>query len=122
MSRPARFWGSALAAAAAIAALATLVPLHPALRLTTGDERERAWLLTVWTVGVLAVLFGLAAHFSTGRVGVRDVVEARSLPEAVEQGRRSRRGASENRFDLWAVATGMLLIAIYFAGWVVLDR
>lgn len=123
MSRPARFWGSALGAAAAVAALATLVPLYPALRLTTADERERAWLLTVWTVGVLGILFGLASRLSTGRsLGVREVAEAQSLPEAVEQDRRAGRATSEGRFDLWAVATGLILVGIYFLGWLALGR
>lgn len=124
--RPLRFWGSALLAAALVAALATLVPLYPPLGLETAMERQRAWLLTVWTAGVMAVLFGLSARLGGLRVlGFREVASAGSLRAALEERRRAGRGGGSEpagSFDLWVVATGALLIGIYFAGWALLER
>ena len=123
MSRPARFWGSALLAAAIIAALATLVPLIGPLGLETPAARQRAWLLTVWTVGVMALLFGLSARLGGLRsLGVREVASAGSLRAAMEERRRAGAAERGSRFDLWISATGLFLVGIYFAGWALLER
>jgi hypothetical protein len=117
--RALRFWGWALGVAAVIAvAAATLLP-YEAIGLRTEPERERAWLLTVWTAGVLAVLFGATARIGRRGVGFRDVVDAGSVRGAIEA-RRSAEGGPGAMIDVWLVATGGILIGIYFAGWLLL--
>jgi len=103
---------------------ALLLPFEP-LGIRTAAERERAWLLTLWCAGVLAVLFGLATRLGAfGGIGAREVVDAGSVPAAAERQRQSRRvwggGAFHQSFAWWTVAVGALLIAIYFAGWLAL--
>lgn len=115
VSPAARFWAAALGVAGGIAATAAAV-LPAALG-------TRAWLLAVWTAGVLFVLFGAAALLGAG-VGVRDVLEAGSAPAAaeVERRRRSVRGEGFHRdMGWWTVATGGVLVAIYFLGWLILN-
>lgn len=115
-----RFWGSAIAVAAGFAAAAALLLPYDALGLGTGAERWRAWLLTVWTTGVMAVLFGASAVIGAGTpLGYREVAEAGSVMEALRM-RRGARGAPEHfhrNFAWWLVCTGALLIAVYFGAW-----
>jgi hypothetical protein len=118
------FWGSALGVAIVFAAGAAAFLPYESLRLFTAAERERAWLLTVWTGGVVAVLFGLSARLGafTG-IGFREVVEAGSVRQAMDVHReRTKPTDSEfaRRFDAWLIATGGMLIAIYFAAWLTL--
>lgn len=122
MSRSAlRYWGSALAVALIVAASAALFFPYAALGLRTAAERERVWLLTVWTAGVLAVLFGVTARLGWARgIGVREVAEAGSFRAAVDARRSSERAAPVRQADVWIIATGVFLIGIYFAGWLVL--
>lgn len=121
MKRPeARFWGWAVGTAAAVAVAAALFLPYETLGLRTAAERERAWLLVVWTVGVLAVLFGAAARLARPVIGIRDVLDAGSFRAAVEARRRSARSEAGAGFDLWLVVTGVILIAIYFGGWLLL--
>ena len=116
-----RFWGWAVGTALAFAALAALLLPYEALGLRTPEERERAWLLTVWTAGVLAVLFGITARVGgLGGIGWREVEEAGSVREAVERRRRSESAELTRRADLWIIAFGAVLVAVYFAGWMVL--
>ncbi len=124
MSRPLRFWGSALGVALGFALAAALLFPYEALQLRTGAERWRAWLLTLWTAGVMGVLFGLSGLLGLlTPVGVREVVEAGSVTRALAERRASRRagdaGAYGN-FAGWLVATGGILIGFYFAVWQVL--
>jgi hypothetical protein len=118
------YWGTAIGVAVGIAATAAAFLPYEALRLHTVAERERAWLLTVWTAGTFAVLFGISAMLGTfNGIGFRDVVEAGSVQKAGEL-HRSHAGpdpsAYTRRFDWWLVTTGALLLAIYFAGWLAL--
>lgn len=114
------FWAWAVGVAAAIAAAAALLLPYEAIGLRTAAERERAWLLTVWTAGVMAVLFGLTARIGARGVGLRDVADAGSVRGALEARRRAERTGSGPGLDLWIVATGGILVGIYFAGWLVL--
>ncbi len=115
MRHPAvRFWASSTAVAAATAGAAAL--------LLPGELAARGWLLTVWTAGVMCILFGAAALIGAG-VGVREVVEAGSAPEAVEAERRVRSAADAGFYGdvgWWVLATGGVLVAIYFGGWLIL--
>jgi hypothetical protein len=118
------YWGTAIGVAVAFAAAAAAFFPYEQLRLHTVAERERAWLLTVWTGGVLAVLFGTSALLGAfNGIGFRDVVEAGSVQRATERLRERQRpdeAAYTRRFDWWLVTTGALILAIYFAGWLAL--
>jgi hypothetical protein len=115
-----RFWGSALVLAALFtAATAYLFPFD-ALRLVTGPDRQRVWLLTLWTAGVMSILFGLAGLLGYGGpIGYGEVQEAGSFAEARERRRLARRDAPGfyRNFAWWLVCTGALLVAAYFAAW-----
>lgn len=116
------FWGSALAVAGLFAALTAAFLPYDLLRLQTPGERERAWLLTLWTGGLMAVLFGLSARLGAfGGIGVREVIEAGSLKAAAEMNReRLKQGGGDEfsaRFDAWLMSTGGILIGIYFVAW-----
>ncbi|HEV2129931.1 MAG TPA: hypothetical protein VGR27_02450 [Longimicrobiaceae bacterium] len=119
------FWGTAVGIALGFALLAALLLPFDALGIRTLEERERAWLLTVWTGGVLAILFGLSALLGAfSGMGFREVVEAGSVREAVETHRRSLTnwgaGAFHHSFAWWVISTGGLVVAIYFVGWMTL--
>jgi hypothetical protein len=119
------FWGTAVAVAAVFAILAALLLPFEALGIHTLAERQRAWLLTLWTGGTLGVLFGVSALLGAfGGIGVREVLEAGGLQQATKAYREGRgRSASEfhRSFGWWLVAVGALLIAVYFAAWTVLN-
>lgn len=124
LKHPLVFWGSALLVAAAFAAAAPLLLPYGVLRLEDPADRERAWLLTVFIGGVMAVLFGGSALISGPRaLGIREVVEAGGVQRARERLRRARAAAAaENdgarlNFGVWLVAAGAFLIAIYFVLW-----
>jgi len=118
------FWGSALGVAGAFAALTAAFLPYETLRLDTAAARERAWLLTLWTGGVMAILFGLSARLGafTG-IGFREVMEAGSVRKAADL-HRDRLKSADNEFahsfDVWLIVTGALLVAIYFVAWLVL--
>lgn len=122
MERPLTFWGSALAVAMAFAGLVPLLfPFHR-LGLVTDADRDRVWLLVVFTAGVMAILFGAAAWVGGPRMlTVRDVVEGGGIERARSQRDRADRSQSERRRygnpASWAVATGGFLLAIYFVLW-----
>ena len=115
MTRPAlHFWASSVAVAAAVAGAAAL--------LLPRELGTRAWLLTVWTVGVMCLLFGAAALIGAG-VGVREALDAGSTQQAIEAERRSRsagRASFYGDVGWWVVATGGVLVAIYFLAWLIL--
>ncbi len=119
------FWGTALGVAAGFALAAALLLPFDALGIHSAAERERAWLLTLWTGGVLGILFGFSALLGAfSGLGVREVLEAGSLREAAEMRRRTltRWGAESfhGSFAWWVITTGALLVGMYFAGTVVL--
>lgn len=121
MIRPAvRFWASAIAVAVAWTVAASLLLPYEALGLETGADRGRAWLLTLWTSGVMAICFGVAGILGFAMpLGFKEVAEAGSVVEAMEARRRSRRqgGSFYQNFAWWLIITGLLLIIIYFLVW-----
>lgn len=119
------FWGSAVLVAAAFAALVPLVFPYGVLRLVTEADRERAWMLTVFCTGVMAVMFGLSGALGGPKlIGYQDVMEAGSIAEArarvqpTHADREARR--YERNFGVWLMVTGAFLIAIYFGLWIAL--
>jgi Na+/melibiose symporter-like transporter len=113
-----RFWGSAAGACIAITALAPVI-----IALSPAEDRQRVWLLTVFTGGVMLVLFGAAALISGRKsVGLRDVIEAKGVGPALARVRQDRTEspAYTHNAAAWCVVTGALLIAAYFALWMAL--
>ena len=121
MNHPLRFWSSAVALALLFAAAAAFLFPFEALGRGAPEERARVWLLTLWTAGVMAVLFGLAGllAFATP-LGFREVHDAGSVTaarEAREQARPRGQGFHRN-FAWWLVCTGLVLLLLYFVAWV----
>jgi hypothetical protein len=119
------FWGSALVVTVVFAATTAAFFPYDALRLHTPAERERAWLLLMWVAGVMSVLLGLTSLLGgLGGIGFRDVAEAGSLQNALEERKRSARRWGEEdfhrSFDWWLVCTGLLLVVAYFIAWLAL--
>lgn len=114
-----RFWGSAVAVAVAWTVIAPLVLPYQALGLESAAERGRAWLLTLWTSGVMSICFGAAGLLGyVSPIGFKEVAEAGSLMQAIEARRRARReGSFHQNFAWWLIVTGLLLIVIYFVVW-----
>jgi hypothetical protein len=116
------FWVSAVVVALAITVLIPALFPFGAIGLHTADERERAWLLTLWVGGVFAVLLGLTSILGgLGGIGIREVAESGSVDEAVRTRRRTTRRWGEDEFhrsfDWWLVCTGLLLVISYFVVW-----
>jgi predicted membrane metal-binding protein len=115
-----RFWATALGLALVFTAAAAVLLPYKALRLTEEPERLRAWLLTLWTAGVLAILFGLAGllTFATP-IGFREIHDAGSVSEAQEARRRARMVTHpfHDNFAWWLVCVGLILIGFYFVAW-----
>lgn len=117
---PLRFWGSALLAALGFAAAVALLFPYATLGMESEPERERAWLVTVWTAGVMAILFGLAGTFGAFRmIGIREVKEAGSISAAQERQRQTLSSGAPRR-AWFPVAAGGWLVVIYFVGWFIL--
>jgi hypothetical protein len=117
--RVARFWLSALGAAAAFAFAARFLLPYGALQRVTPSERIQVWLLTLWCVGAMAICFGLPALLGRASpVGVKDVADAGSVTAAIEA-RRARRDEPHRwlNFGSWLALFGALLIGIYFVAW-----
>jgi hypothetical protein len=114
------FVASAVLAAGAFAgATAWLFP-YRALRLDSPELRWNAWLLTLWTAGVLALCFGAAGLRGPGTpLGGRDVAHAGSLGDALRERHLSRSARAGANFATWLLAVGAALVAIYFAAWTV---
>ena len=113
-----QFWLGAAGAAIAITVLIALAFPYGALGLQGEADRHRALLLSVWTVGVLAICFGatglLAVH---SPIGFRDVAEAGSVDSAIRTHRQQRAQRGESpfyNFAGWTVTTGGMLILAYF--------
>ncbi|HEY0019021.1 MAG TPA: hypothetical protein VGC13_22155 [Longimicrobium sp.] len=118
MSPALRFWGSAAGACIAFTALTPLI-----IAWSPAEDRARIWLLTVFTAGVMMVLFGLAGLISGRRsVGMRDVIDAGGVGQALARAGqdRSESPAYTHNAAVWCVVTGALLIAAYFALWMAL--
>ena len=116
-----RFWGCAFGLALLLASASAVLFPYEALRITSEAERARAWLLTLWTGGVLAILFGLAGLLTfAAPLGFREVHDAGSVTAAREARDQARpRGtAFHDNFAWWLVCTGLVLILLYFVAWV----
>jgi hypothetical protein len=115
-----RFWGSALLLALGFSAATALLLPYDALRLTTQPDRLQAWLLTLWTGGVMAVLWGASGLLGfRGPLGFREIHEAGSFAEARERRRLAHRDAPGfyQNFAWWLICTGVILIGVYFLVW-----
>lgn len=120
MTTPAlRFWGSAALVSIGYAALAPLLFPYGLIGLDRAVDRDRVWLLVVFCTGVMLLLFGLSALGGGFRgMGLREVIEAGGVRQALERERSGKRddGTSYTQnFAWWCVATGALLLVIYFA-------
>jgi hypothetical protein len=116
-----RFWGSAIGVALLFSLLSALLLPYSWLGLETEALRWRAWLLTLWTGGAMSVLFGLAGILGYRLPpGVREVVDAGGVRAALEARKRAREEGQGGNFAVWMVLTGLCLIAIYFAAWLLL--
>src|SRR5690606_40771519 len=97
-----RFWASAVAVAVAWAVIAPLVLPYEALGLESAAARGRAWLLTLWTSGVMSICFGAAGLLGyVSPIGFKEVAEAGSLMQAIEARRRARREGSFHQNFAW---------------------
>jgi hypothetical protein len=114
------FWGSAAGTAAIVGAGALLVP-HGIPGLDTAAEQQRAWLLTVWTAGVMAICFGASGLLTAMTpIGFREVADAGSVPAAIEAHRSARDRQNSTafyNFAGWTVTTGIFLLFVYLFGW-----
>lgn len=116
--RHSRFWISAVLFAAAFAAAASWLFPYDLLRLHDEAERNRAWLLTLWTAGVMGICFGATGLFSSALpLGFRDVAEAGSVSAAREARRRDAGASPFYNFAGWAATTGGFLLIIYLFAW-----
>lgn len=120
MERPLTFWASALGVAMGFAGLVPVLFPFTRLGLVTEADRDRVWLLVVFTAGVMAILFGIAAWVGGPRmVTLRDVVEGGGIAEArARREKADRARADRPRYGnpaTWTVATGAFLVGIYFA-------
>ena len=115
-----RFWVSSLALALVFAAAAAFLFPYEALRLVGPEDRVRIWLLVLWTSGVMAILFGIAALLTfftpLGFHEVHDAGSVTAAREARKQARGPGQGFHDN-FAWWLVCTGFILIALYFVAW-----
>ena len=113
-----RFWGSAAAVSIAFSALVPLLFPFRAIGLDPAVDRERIWLLVVFTAAVMLVLFGLSAWLGGRRlVEMRDVIDAGGAQQALR--RVAERGETSAGYTrnaaAWCIVTGGLLLVIYFA-------
>ena len=112
-----RFWGSAALLSIGYAALVPLLFPYGLIGLDRAADRDRVWLLMVFITGVMFLLFGLSALIGFRGVGLREVIEAGGARQALE---RHRAGKTDDtsytrNFAWWCVATGALMVVIYFA-------
>jgi hypothetical protein len=120
-----RFWGWSAGVAVGFAALVAVAFPYGRLGLTEAADREWGWLATVWSGGVMAILFGLSGvlGWSSG-VGIRDIFRAGGVKAALAQREKEKEAALAqgrySNFGWWLVATGGFMICIYFIGWLVL--
>lgn len=120
-----RFWGWSAAVALGFAGLTAVALPYGRLGLVEAADREAGWLVTVWSAGVMAVLFGLSGviGWSSG-IGIRDVFRAGSVRAARAAREKEKEAALaqgvHSHFGWWLVATGLMLICIYFVAWLIL--
>ena len=115
-----RFWLTAAAAALVIAAAAAWLFPYGALGLDSEADRQRGFLLTLWTFGVLAICFGSSGLLGAiAPLGFRDVAEHGSIQAALEAKQEAARqgGSAFYNFAGWLVTAGAGLIVIYFVAW-----
>ena len=121
MSRDAlRFWASAAVVAGGWTVAASLISSSDALRYVDGADRLRAWLLMLWTAGVLAICFGSAGLIGVmSPIGYREVADAGSVTAAIAARDRARRQETpfHRNFAWWLVVVGAMLVVIYFFAW-----
>ena len=114
-----RFWGSAALLSIGYAALVPVLFPYALIGLDAAVERDGVWLLVVFCTGVMLLLFGLSSLGGGFRgVGLREVIEAGGVRQALERERPARsddRVPYTRNFAWWCVATGALLLVIYFA-------
>lgn len=118
--KPAPFWLGALAVALLTAMLLAFLFPYAAIGIEGAAERQRAWLLTLWTSGVLAICFGAAGLLNAFSViGIRDVAEHGSVIDAISAKRERRESGDSNFYNFagWLVTTGAMLVIIYFVAW-----
>ncbi|MDR0786817.1 MAG: hypothetical protein LBG44_03020 [Gemmatimonadota bacterium] len=117
--RPLTFWISAVSASLVLSGVLAL-SFH-FLALSAVQPAGRLWMLSVWTLGVMMICFGLAgftAAFSPP--GVREVAEQGSVTAAIEARREASRSHAASpfyNFAGWTTVTGILLLVIYFIVW-----
>ena len=124
MSR-ARFWSAAILAPLAFAVATYWLIPYASLGLDGAGDRDRVWLLTLWTAGVMAICFGSAGILSSiTPLGFRDVAEAGSLLAAREARREGHRNRSMGIYNFagWTVIAGAMLLVIYFIAWLIGGR
>lgn len=114
-----RFWGSAALISIGYAAVVPLLFPYGLIGLDQAVDRDSVWLLVVFCTGVMLLLFGLSAlGGGFGGLGVREVIEAGGVRQALERHRAGKTedgGSYTRNFAWWCVATGALLLVIYFA-------
>ncbi len=123
---PPRFWAISLLVAAALGALLAVAFPYGPLGIESVADRQRAWLLSVWTAGVMAICFGATGLMAVlSPISFRDISESTSVTAAIDAHREVRRQHSSSRFYNAAgltVATGFCLLLVYFAGWLIIGR
>jgi hypothetical protein len=119
----ARFWGTVLGVALLYTLLTALLLPFDRLGAATEALRWRTWLLTLWTGGVLCVLFGLAGLLGYRLPpGFREVAEAGSLRAAMRARAAARERGEGGNFAVWLMALGVVLVGVYFVVWAVVER
>lgn len=124
MERPLNFWGSAAGVAMAFASLVPFLFPFGHLGAVTAADRDRVWLLVVFTAGIMSILFGTAAWLAGPKMlTLRDVVESGGVAQARAVREKAERARAEVRRygnpATWLIATGGFLLAIYFVLWTV---
>ena len=113
-----RFWGTAAGTSIVFAALVPVLFPFRAAGLDPATERVRIWLLVVFCVGAMLVLMGAGAWIGGQRsMGLRDIADARGVQRALERAKAARQVEESYTHNAaaWCVATGGLLVLIYFA-------
>jgi hypothetical protein len=115
------FWISAFGAALGFAGVVALLFPYGALGIHTAAEVQRAWLLTVFTGGAMAICFGVSGLLGMiTPITFGDVAQAGSVIAAIETRQEERRQLTSPFYNFagWTVSTGAFLVLIYFAGWI----
>lgn len=125
MNPAARFWGTAAGVSIAFAAVVPVLFPFRTIGLDPAVDRERIWLLCVFTMALMLMTFGLSAlGGGLRRIGVGDVLAAGGVREARARMELGTRGQSEGytrNFAAWCIATGALLMIIYFVLYAALE-